>query len=195
MSDLKQFDLDLQKQSLRLKYDEENNFFTLRPLSPYVQSKIQSWIVPELKNHYYPQKPLVPLIQVTHDRLVVEVMRGCTEGCLYCNAGMIYRPVRERNEDEIVALRLDGFSEQIAEFAKTVRKSGLTFAPEAGSMRLRRVINKNISDDDLIKATDIALKNGWKNIGLYLYFTLKRHNPKKEKFYASQNTDSYSFIF
>ncbi len=205
----------------RDEYDEEDNFCALKPLSPHAPSKTQSRIVPELKTDYYPQKPLVPLIQVTHDRLAVEVMRGCTEGCRFCNAGMIYRPVRERNEDEIVAftqevieqtgyeemsflslsisdysslpslmkkqreafsgkqvnfslpsMRLDGFSDQIAEFAKTVRKSGFTFAPEAGSMRLRRVINKNISDDDLIKATDIALKNGWKTLKFYFMIGL-----------------------
>jgi radical SAM-linked protein len=163
----------------------------------------------------------VPLIEVTHDRLAVEVMRGCTEGCRYCNAGMIYRPIRERNEDEIVtyttevlkqtgyeeisflslsisdysalnsllkkerealagekinfsfpSMRLDSFNEEIAQFARTIRKSGFTFAPEAGSDRLRKVINKNISDDDLIKATQIALENGWKTLKFYFMIGL-----------------------
>jgi radical SAM family uncharacterized protein len=182
---------------------------------------IQTAIVAELKSEYYPEKPLVPLIEVTHDRLAVEIMRGCTEGCRYCNAGMIYRPTRERPVADIVrytqntlantgydevsflslstsdytdlsalmleermalagdqvnfsfpSLRLDSFNSEIAEFASSVRKSGFTFAPEAGSARLRRVINKNISDNDLITAVKIALQNGWKTLKFYFMIGL-----------------------
>ncbi len=202
-------------------YDQEGNFCGLTPLASHAPETIKTQITPELKNENYPLQPLVPLIEVTHDRLAVEVMRGCTEGCRYCNAGMIYRPTRERNEDEIVqytkealkrtgyeevsflslsisdysslnslmrkereafegqqinfsfpSMRLDSFNEEIAEFAKTVRKSGFTFAPEAGSERLRRVINKNISEEDLLKATDIALMNGWKTLKFYFMIGL-----------------------
>ncbi len=148
-------------------------------------------------------------------------MRGCTEGCRYCNAGMIYRPTRERDSDQIVefskkaiansgfeevsflslsvsdysgltelmrkekealagdkinisfpSMRLDSFSEEIAEFAASVRKSGFTFAPEAGSQRLRKVVNKNITDDDLMSAVEIALKNGWKTLKFYFMIGL-----------------------
>jgi radical SAM family uncharacterized protein/radical SAM-linked protein len=202
-------------------YDLEGNFSGLTSVLPGAPLPIKTRIVPELTNEYYPRQPLVPLIEVTHDRLAIEVMRGCTEGCRYCNAGMIYRPTRERQEDDIVSftkdalshtgyeevsflslsisdysslnalmrkereamageqinfsfpsMRLDSFNEEIAAFAKTIRKSGFTFAPEAGSMRLRRVINKNISDDDLLKAVDIALNNGWKTLKFYFMIGL-----------------------
>jgi radical SAM family uncharacterized protein/radical SAM-linked protein len=192
--------------------------------------KIQSAIVPELKSKYYPEKPVLPLIEVTHDRLAIEIMRGCTEGCRFCNAGMIYRPTRERTSDDIMqytksalahtgydevsflslstsdysalhelicqaksdiagdhvnfsfpSLRLDSFNEEIAEFAKLVRKSGLTFAPESGSAQLRRVINKNITDDDLMKAVTIALQNGWKKLKFYFMIGLPTETKEDVK--------------
>jgi len=163
----------------------------------------------------------VPLVEVTHDRLAVEVMRGCTEGCRYCNAGMIYRPTRERAPEDIIeqmdtvlkntgyeevsflslsisdysqlsalmrssrqtlagkninvsfpSMRLDSFTPEIAAFASSVRKSGFTFAPEAGSERLRRVINKNISSEDLFNSVQIALDNGWKLLKFYFMIGL-----------------------
>ena len=202
-------------------YDAQGTFTGLKPVHAQAPAVIRTQIVPALTEDHYPRKPLVPIIEVTHDRLAVEVMRGCTEGCRYCNAGMIYRPTRARDEDDIVSfsketlrntgyeeisflslsisdyptlpslmkkesealaadqinfslpsMRLDSFNAEIADFAKTVRKSGFTFAPEAGSDRLRKVINKNISDEDLMQATDIALKNGWKTLKFYFMIGL-----------------------
>ncbi|MBD3223939.1 MAG: TIGR03960 family B12-binding radical SAM protein [Caldithrix sp.] len=184
-------------------------------------SVIKTRLISKLEPGYYPHSPIVPLIKTTHDRLPVEVMRGCTGGCRYCSAGMIYRPVRERKVDDIIyqtteamvssgydelsflslsisdysrlpqlireskrvysrqninvsfpSMRVDSFTPLIAEFAASVRKSGFTFAPEAGSERLRRVINKNISQDDLLRSVTTALDNGWRLLKFYFMIGL-----------------------
>ena len=183
--------------------------------------KILARRVPELKNAFFPEKPLIPVVEIAQDRLVAEIMRGCTQGCRFCQAGMIYRPVRERLPEDIrrqiieslnasgyddvsllslsssdycgmgelingitglleerriglslPSLRLDSFSESMAVIAQKTRKSGLTFAPEAGSARLRNVINKNISEEDLMNSVDIALKYGWRSVKLYFMLGL-----------------------
>ncbi len=203
------------------KYDEQGHFSILKKTEERAPERILTRILPGLQNTFYPQSPLVPLVEVTHDRLAVEVMRGCTEGCRYCNAGMIYRPTRERAPEDIIdqidtvlkntgyeevsflslsisdysqlntlmrssrqnlsgkninvsfpSMRLDSFTPEIAAFASSVRKSGFTFAPEAGSERLRRVINKNISSEDLFNALHIALENGWKLLKFYFMIGL-----------------------
>ena len=202
-------------------YDAQGEYAGIKRTNPRAAERVLTRILPELKPEYYPDKPLVPLIEVTHNRLAVEVMRGCTEGCRYCNAGMIYRPTRERSADEVVeqirrgvqasgyeevsflslsisdysqledlmrkerqalnpeqvnvslpSMRLDSFSEEIAKFVASVRKSGFTFAPEAGSERLRRVINKNITEEDLYNSVEIALRNGWKLLKFYFMIGL-----------------------
>lgn len=175
----------------------------------------------QLKPDYYPRKPLVSLVESTHDRYSVEIMRGCTQGCRFCNAGMIYRPVRERPVQEIVdqvegvikntgydeislaslstsdyselvplmnrlsrkleskmvnvsfpSLRTESFTSEMAKYAKKVKKSGLTLAPEAGTERLRRAINKNNSDQDLLRAVKIAFDEGWDKVKLYFMIDL-----------------------
>ncbi len=202
-------------------YSPNGGLLEIKPKIKDVPKVIRTRIVTELKAEYYPDKPIVPLMQVTHDRLSIEVMRGCTQGCRYCNAGMIYRPVRERSEWDVLAqmhhglahsgynevsflalsisdysrltelmaqsrkllqgtqinvsfpsMRLDSFNEHIAQFVAEVRKSGFTFAPEAGSERLRQVINKNITEEDLFHSVEIALENGWKVIKFYFMIGL-----------------------
>ena len=200
----------------RDNYGSDGIFTGLEPLQPGVPAVIQTRLTSVLSNQHYSTTPLVPLIKTTHDRLAIEIMRGCSQGCRFCNAGMIYRPVRERRVEDITvftketlnnsgfdevsllslsssdysqisdllraeheiltdrrvnisfpSLRLDSFSAEIAELASSVRKSGFTFAPEAGSERLREVINKNITAADLMQAVETALINGWKTLKFY----------------------------
>jgi radical SAM family uncharacterized protein len=178
--------------------------------------------VADLGEWPYPRAQLVPLTEVVHDRLNVEVFRGCTRGCRFCQAGMITRPVRERPKDQVLemvrsgiertgydevaltslstadfsgigdvvaalcdpeqgvpevavslpSLRVDAFTVATAASIQQVRRTGLTFAPEGGTWRMRRVINKLISDDDLYAAVDAAFSQGWRRIKLYFLIGL-----------------------
>ncbi|MDO9547551.1 MAG: TIGR03960 family B12-binding radical SAM protein, partial [Candidatus Marinimicrobia bacterium] len=201
--------------------DPTSGFFIPKPNEDNLPDKILAQRIPELQADYFPEKPLMPVVEIAQDRLVAEIMRGCTQGCRFCQAGMIYRPVRERLPQDIArqiekslqltgyndvsllslsssdycgmgelihgisdflennrvglslpSLRLDSFSESMALIAQKTRKSGLTFAPEAGSARLRNVINKNISEEDLMNSVDIALKYGWRTVKLYFMLGL-----------------------
>src|SRR6478736_6865009 len=187
------------------------------PKHPDVPAVVDKRTVADLGEWPYPKQQLVPLVEVVHDRLNVEIFRGCTRGCRFCQAGMITRPVRERPEeqvrtmvreglrrsgydevaltslssadfsgiDRVVAdlvnnqegsgcvslslpsLRVDAFSVKIATEIQKVRRTGLTFAPEAGSWRLRQVINKLIREEDLYSAVDAAFSQGWRRVKLY----------------------------
>lgn len=177
--------------------------------------------VQRLKLEYAPNPPLVPLLEVTHDRLTVEIARGCTRGCRFCQAGMIYRPARIRPQAEVLdlvkaglaasgweevsllslsssdypdfpelldrvnniclgqrvavsvpSLRLDSFDQAMAGCLKRIKRSSLTFAPEAGSQRLRDAINKGLSDSDLLAALELARRNGWQAVKLYFMIGL-----------------------
>jgi radical SAM family uncharacterized protein/radical SAM-linked protein len=175
----------------------------------------RTW-VPVLKPDYYPDKPMVPSVEIVQDRLGLEVMRGCTQGCRFCQAGYWYRPVRELDPSDVAdmtkkfiaesgwsevgllslstadysqieplvkclapelsdqrvsislpSLRAEAFSVGLADAVSEVRKSGFTFAPETGSDRLRRVINKTFTNADMIAAADVAFARGWDLIKVY----------------------------
>lgn len=182
---------------------------------------IDKAIIRDINQVDFPKKPIVPLIETVHDRAVVETFRGCTRGCRFCQAGIIYRPIRERSKDTIIdlaknqlsntghdelsilslstsdysqfeplatelmdyckhenvslslpSLRLDTFSFNVLEQIQGYKKSGLTFAPEAGTQRLRDVINKGITEDDIFDAVSQAIELGWRNVKLYFMIGL-----------------------
>ena len=190
---------------------------TPRPRDPRLPWPVRARTVPVLRADDHPRAMLVPVGEVVHDRLPIEVQRGCMRGCRFCQAGYLYRPARERSVEECMgiaeegiafsgheevsllslstadysqveplldrmsrglvdhgvsvslpSLRADAFSVGLAEAVSRVRKSGFTFAPEAGSERLRRVINKGISEADILSAVERAMAAGWTGVKLYL---------------------------
>lgn len=204
-----------------VKYDSENRFEKLVPESEDFPEKIRARTVPELKNEFYSTSPLVPFIDVPHDRLAVEIMRGCPQTCRFCQARLLYRPKRERDLEDVInqvekgiaksgwdevslislsstdyrnlkelvkrlqkmlhphrvsislpSLRPGSLSEEIARTLTQTRKPGLTFAPEAGTQRLRDVIKKNIKEDDLLSTSRLAYSLGWNLIKLYFMIGL-----------------------
>ncbi len=191
------------------------------PVGPDVPARVVKRVLPELTASPTLTCPVVPYMDVVHDRATVEILRGCTRGCRFCQAGMVYRPVRERTSDEIVreamdtlactgyeeisltslssadhslidevvtrlrrrlegsavsislpSTRLDAFGVGLARMISRGKKSGLTFAPEAGSQRLRDVVNKNVSEDDLFDAVSMAFGSGWHRMKLYFMIGL-----------------------
>ena len=192
--------------------------FTPKDGAPAV---IHKRLMTDMDASYYPDNFVVPLVEIVHDRAVQEIFRGCIRGCRFCQAGFIYRPVREKSPETINAqckalcentgydevslsslsssdysqivplldklsewskdekvsislpsLRVDGFTDDIMNKIKTVRKSGLTFAPEAGSQRMRDVINKNVQHDELLQTCATAFAGGWTTVKLYFMIGL-----------------------
>ncbi len=203
---------------------EYNDDFTIKEIIPAddkVPMKIKRQVVSDIDNTYYPDKPLVPYIQAVQDRVVLEIQRGCIRGCRFCQAGMIYRPVRERSleflkncadkmlastgYDEITlsslsssdysnlkelvyylidnysskgvnislpSLRIDSFALDVMGKVQDVKRSSLTFAPEAGTQRLRNIINKGLSESDILEGAGSAFNLGWNKVKLYFMLGL-----------------------
>ncbi len=200
-------------------YDGEN-FIGLKTLEN-APKKIYKRVCKDMNEIATVEKPLVPFIDIVHNRAMLEIFRGCTRGCRFCQAGMCYRPARERTVENLKetarrlidvsgydemsltslssadysclnrlvaelqedfknekigfslpSLRIDSFSIELADKLQAVRKSGLTFAPEAGTQRLRDVINKNVTEENLLEACGAAFEKGWKTIKLYFMMGL-----------------------
>ena len=197
-------------------YNPDGTIAHFTPKYPDVPAKIKKRIIADLDKAPYPEKLVMPYIETVHDRIVLEVYRGCIRGCRFCQAGMVYRPIREKSpetlcrlakclyentgydeislislsisdyselrrltdkllewtDDEHVSLslpslRVDSFSDELMKRVSSVRTGGLTFAPEAGTQRLRDVINKNVSEEDLMRSVGIAFRGGKSNVKLY----------------------------
>ncbi len=203
-----------------VEYNEDNTIKSVTPTNNAPQ-RIEKRLIMNMDDCYYPDNFVVPMIEIVHDRAMEEIFRGCIRGCRFCQAGFLYRPVREKSpevinnqchtlcnntgydevslsslsssdytkieelltkltdwsKDEKVSislpsLRVDGFNDEIISKIKTIRKSGLTFAPEAGTQRLRDVINKNVLEDELMQTCSKAFNGGWTKVKLYFMIGL-----------------------
>ena len=196
---------------------------TVKAITPThgAPAKVKKRLMLDMDESFYPDKFVVPYVDIVHDRAVEEVFRGCIRGCRFCQAGFLYRPVREKSAEvvdrqshalcestgydevslsslstsdytqinplldkmlkwsanektsiSLPSLRVDGFQTEVMDKIKTVRRSGLTFAPEAGTQRMRNVINKNVTEEELLKTVNTAFSGGWSTVKLYFMLGL-----------------------
>lgn len=204
-----------------VEYNEDGTLKSVTPNREGIKPYIRKRVMPDLDESPFPEEFIVPYMDIVHDRIALEIQRGCTRGCRFCQAGMIYRPVRERSREKLKelahklvrstgyeelsllslssadysqireltrelveqfkdkgvavslpSLRADAFSIDLAKEIQKVRKTGLTFAPEAGTQRLRNVINKGVTEEDLFSAVSAAFEAGWYTVKLYFMIGL-----------------------
>ena len=212
------------------EYNEDGTLHSFTPNNPNAPARVKKQVLMDVTDAPYPMNPVIPFIKATQDRVVLEIQRGCIRGCRFCQAGMIYRPTRERNVErlkeyarrmlqstgheeislsslsssdyselkELVtflidefkekginislpSLRIDAFSLDVMSKVQDIRKSSLTFAPEAGSQRMRNVINKGLTEEDILDGAGQAFEGGWTKVKLYFMLGLPTETEEDMK--------------